>query len=60
MDPKRSQDSTPPKAETEYRADASKVIAHAAESVAPSSRADGNPRFMIAIPPAEPGSESTD
>jgi hypothetical protein len=63
MDPKRSQGSPPPKVftEAEYRANASKVIAHAAEAgSAIVARADGSPRFMIAIPPAEPGSESTD
>lgn len=63
MDPKRSQGSTPPKVftEAEYRADASKVIAHAAEvGSAIVARADGSPRFMIAIPPAEPGAEPTD
>lgn len=63
MDPKRLQASTPPKVftEAEYRANASKVIAHAAEAgSAIVSRADGSPRFMIAIPPAEPGSESAE
>ena len=63
MDPKRLQGSAPPKVftEAEYRANASMVIAHAAEAgSAIVSRADGSPRFMIAIPPAEPGSESTE
>lgn len=63
MDPKRLQGSPSPKVftEAEYRANASKVIAHAAEAgSAIVARADGSPRFMIAIPPAEPGSESAD
>ncbi len=63
MDPKRSQGSLPPKVftEAEYRADASKVVAHAAETgCAIVAGADGSPRFMIAIPPAEPGAESAD
>jgi hypothetical protein len=63
MAPKRSQGSPPPKVftEAEYRANASQVIAHAAETgSAIVARPDGSPRFMIAIPPAEPGSESTE
>jgi len=60
MNPTRSQRSAPPKvfAEAEYRANPSEVIAHAAEAGnAIVVRADGSPRFMIAIPPA---AESTD
>lgn len=56
MDPKHSP--KPPAkvfTEAEYRADASRVIAHAeATGSAIVARADGTPRFMIAIPPAEP------
>lgn len=63
MDPKRLQGSTSPHVftEAEYRANASKVIAHAAEAGSVIvARSDGSPRFMIAIPPAEPGSESAE
>jgi hypothetical protein len=52
MDPKRSQGSRHPRVftEAEYRANASKVVAHAAEAgSAIVARADGSPRFMIAI-----------
>jgi len=64
MDPKRSSSMPPTKVftEAEYRKDASKVIAHAADAgSAIVARADGSPRFMIAIPPAETsGTESVD
>lgn len=56
MDPKRSPDVPATKVftEAEYRADAGRVIAHAeATGSAMVTRADGTPRFMIAIPPAE-------
>jgi hypothetical protein len=62
MEPKRSSNSPPPKVftESEYRADAGRVIAHAeATGSAIVARDDGTPRFMIAIPPAEPA-DATD
>jgi hypothetical protein len=63
MDAKSSLTESVPKVftEAEYRADAGRVIAHAAEKgSAVVSRADGSPRFMIAIPPAEaPGADSS-
>jgi len=61
MDPKRFQRLPQAKVftEAEYRADAAKVIAHAAETgSAIVARADGTTRFMIAIPAAEPGTEA--
>ncbi len=41
--------------EAEYRADAKSVVAHAvATGSAIVARADGTPRVVISIPPAEP------
>jgi hypothetical protein len=64
MDPKHPANPLPTKifTEAEYRADVSKVIAHAAEAgSAIVARADGSPRVVIAIPPADPsGPESID
>jgi hypothetical protein len=64
MNPKSTPATSQPRVftEAEYRADASKVVAHAAEAgSAIVARADGSPRFMIAIPPADTSaSESAD
>lgn len=55
MDSKQ-RDAAPTKVftEAEYQADASKVIAHAAAAgSAIVARADGSPRVVISIPPAD-------
>lgn len=57
MEPKRSPIAQGPNVftEAEYRADAKRVIAYAEQTgSAIVTRSDGTPRFMIAIPPAEP------
>lgn len=57
MDPKRSLTRAPTRVftEAEYRADAGRVIAHAAAAgSAIVARSDGTPRVIISIPPAEP------
>jgi hypothetical protein len=56
MDPKGSSSTSSARVftEAEYRADAGRVIAHAAtEGRAIVVRADGTPRVVISIPPAE-------
>jgi hypothetical protein len=56
MDPKHDSGAVPTRVftEAEYQADASRVIAHAtAAGSAIVARADGSPRVVISIPPAE-------
>ena len=63
MDPKHGSDTAPTKVftEAEYKADAGKVIAYAAASgTAIVARADGTPRVVISIPPAESSTQSSD
>jgi hypothetical protein len=63
MDPKHGSETAPTKVftEAEYKADASKVIAHAAASgTAIVARADGSPRVVISIPPADSPTNNSD